>query len=82
MKWAKLFKPTKKKIILFLILFALSFIPIGNAIFETISGLPFIFAVSRIGSTSFNYLNLLYNIIFWYVISCSVLDIYEKVKKK
>ena len=82
MKWAKLFKPNRKKIIVFIALFLLSFFPITNNFWTTYSGFPFAFTTSGEAGLSYDYLHLLYNMIFWYVISCSVLDIYEKVKKK
>jgi len=89
MNWKEFFKPDWRKILIFLVLFILSSLasikiylcnmmgigpcPIGY-------GFPLEFLYPILDFK--NLINLLIDIIFWYLLSCLIIWIYDKVKKK
>ena len=85
-------KPTKGKIILFLIISILSFIPhvVSNMFWcnATIIGFPFPFYNSGMSGVecpnpipSYSLVSLVINLIIWYLISCIVILVYNKRNK-
>ncbi|HLC78805.1 MAG TPA: hypothetical protein VJG83_00105 [archaeon] len=85
-------KPTKGKIILFVLLLTLSFIPYTNSTAfgcsDNAIGLPFTFYSSGFSGVecpnpipSYNWVGLALNLIFWYLVSSVILHIYNKIKK-
>jgi len=86
-------KPNWEKIVLILILFGIGIVIsiLSNACigcYDTILGFPLSFYVkkgwppSEIGKTTFSIPNLIIDIVFWYVLSCLIVWIYKKYKKK
>jgi biotin transporter BioY len=96
MGWKEFFKPTIGKIVIFLILFFLTsyiWMNYKTLLPEEIPkfGVPFGFyskATSYIGMEYekpiiyFNFLNLIIDLIFWCLISCLIILIYNKLKIK
>ncbi|MBI5061213.1 MAG: hypothetical protein HZB67_02770 [Candidatus Aenigmarchaeota archaeon] len=94
MNWKSFFKPTISKIIIFLILMGglnyvlisgmtvadarilvgspLGFWPIGS--FMAIEGAP------APPTVEFSWVNLIVDIIFWYLVSCGVIALYHKIR--
>jgi len=89
----KTLKPTANRLILFVILLALSFIPYvrENAFgcSATIMGFPFPFYNSGLvgiecslhPTPSYSWIGLIANIAIWYLVSCAALYAYNKIKK-
>ena len=96
MKWKEFLKPTVKKIILFAILMGgLNYLIISTTVVvdaRILVGIPLGFW--PIGSfmrwpnapapptVGFSLINFIIDIIFWYVLSCLIIWIYDKSKKK
>ncbi len=88
----ELLKPKLIKIVLFLLLLIISFlirIFIDSRMTgATRSGFPSITTITSVLPPEYevesntNYFNLLINLIFWYLISCLIVWLYEKYKKK
>ncbi len=84
------FKPTKGKIIISVLLLILTFFYITSVPGITINkytghGLPFYYIVEIIPLTSlgetnfsFEYTSLVFDIVFWYILSCLVIYLYNK----
>lgn len=99
MEWKNFFKPTIGKIVLFILLIALTIFipktmevcPMGpNGVVCGMSeaqgiGYPIFFGDKASGdaiSIGLYPLNLLINIVIYYLISCGILFLYHKIKKK
>lgn len=89
----KTLKPTLSKLILFIILLALSFIPYvrENMIFcsATVSGFPFPFYNSGLSGVecpypapTYSWIGLILNIAVWYLVSVAIVYAYNKIKKR
>ncbi|MBI5733813.1 MAG: hypothetical protein HY973_02625 [Candidatus Kerfeldbacteria bacterium] len=91
MNWKKFFNPTVGKIILFLILIIISTL-FYKDITEGYGGWPLHFWPIKIyGAAGFKtfvntppflILNFMADIVFWYLISCGVIALYNKINKK
>lgn len=89
-------KPDKKRIVLVIIFLGLSLLylttePVLDTIVNDLGGPLHYLKISKemIGTNDtsppvfeFFYINLLIDIIFWYLISCFIILIYDKLKKK
>lgn len=90
--WKEFFKPTKIKIILFIILLIVSFLNlVGGVCTASIPaicfygiGFPFVVNITLTGYsiTNIGIIELIVDIIFWYLISCLMIFAYNKTKKK
>ena len=97
MKWKEFLKPTVGKIVVFLILMGgLNFLIISTTIIadaRILVGLPLGFY--PMGSffcqpntaclpppVEFSWVNLIIDIVCWYLVSCVIIWIYSKIKKK
>ena len=93
MDWKEFFKPTKGKIILFVILFVviiLISVKLNFVIYkpgERGVGLPLILSYNKIselgeGYWDFSFLNFTIDIIFWYLTSCLFVFLFRKIKNR
>jgi len=91
-------KPNWRNIVLFFILFGIGIFvstffnkctingPFGC--YDTILGLPLDFYVKRgwppneMGKITFSIMNLIVDVIFWYLLSCLIIWIYNEAKKR
>ncbi|MCX6815981.1 MAG: hypothetical protein NT120_03970 [Candidatus Aenigmarchaeota archaeon] len=96
MNWMDFLKPTKGKIILFLVLvfvlnyFIISFVPVAQTGL-VLAGIPLGFWLvggSGLGnlkldaSVNFSPTNFVVDLIFWYFVSCVIAEMYQKIRKK
>ena len=96
MNWKEFLKPDWKKIVIFVILFILFSFLMNNPFYIEDKGFPLVyldFAVygpSLLASGTlidyrgpiFSIMNLVVDFIFWYLLSCLIIWVYNKVKKK
>ncbi len=98
MKWKQFLKPDWRKIVIFVVLSVIFLYLFNNAVtigelYYPVKGFPVPYYYSRSGGMlssgvlvdyipSFNLLNFILNITFWYLISCLIVWVYDKVKKK
>ena len=90
MSWKKFFSPTIANVILFLILIAISVLFSKNLTYGY-GGWPLYFwpikSFGVAGFTGFEtappflILNFIIDIIFWYLVSCGIVSLYNKFKK-
>jgi hypothetical protein len=97
MSWKEFFKPSLNKLFLFLIISNYAILSIlflfrpeaDNSfldIFDTLAiflSLPFFFAKNNVGYFGLNLIfYMLLTLFYWYLISCFVVWVYERLKKK
>ena len=77
-------KPDWRKIVIFVVLFIFSsfFLPVPSAISQNYMGLPFSYLKGYYGEYSeFDVVSLLLDLIFYYLLSCLIVWIYDKFRK-
>lgn len=88
MNWKEFLKPDRRKIVIFVILsllFSFSFLPFSLFVVgvSTYIGFPLtIYYFSIRTGPIFSFENLILDIIVWYLLSCLIIWIYDKVKKR
>jgi len=91
-------KPEWKKIVVFIIFFIGSLFLgkfgiemlrrlFAGCLVSSLIGFPFVFltkieCITRKGGAVWDLISLLFDLIFWYLLSCFIVWIYDKVKKK
>ena len=89
MNWKEFLKPNWKKIMIMIILLLISSIRIpkvclfiGTSCPESY-GLPLVFyEIGYLDNVTNSPINFIIDLIFWYIVSCIVVTIYDKFKKK
>ena len=96
MNWKDFFKPTTGKVVLFLILmivlnyYLISTIVVADAVilvgtplgFYPVGSMQCLSPSDCPSGPEFSYVNLIIDIVFWYVVSCIIVFIYKKARRK